>query len=228
ILGYSATNLARLTNYVFNSTPNATTATFGTHAAEGGVWQGGNGLCVDANTNLYFETGNGSFDGNTGGGNYADSFLKLPTTNKLTLTDYFTPYNQLALANADTDLGSCGPILLPDSVGSAAHPHLLAGTGKSGVLYLVDRDNMGHYNAAGGNDNNIVQSFGATAQTWSSPAYFNNQLYLQPSGAAMKAFVITNGQIVTTAAATSTASVGAYNGGPVISANGTNDGIVWM
>ena len=229
VLGYNATNLARLTNYVFNSTPNATTATFGAHAAEGGVWQGGNGLCVDANTNLYFETGNGSFDGNTGGGNYADSFLKLSTTNKLALADYFTPYNQLALANADTDLGACGPILLPDSVGSAAHPHLLAGTGKSGVLYLVDRDNMGHNNGRSGNDSNIVQSFAATPQqTWSSPAYFNNQIYLQPSGGQMKAYVITNGHVATPAASSATVSVGAYNGGPVISANGTNDGIVWM
>src|SRR6185437_4957415 len=208
ILGYSATNLARLTNYVFNSTPNATTATFGTHAAEGGVWQGGNGLCVDANTNLYFETGNGSFDGSTGGGNYADSFLKLSTTNNLALTDYFTPYNQLSLANADLDLGSCGPILLPDSVGSAAHPHLLAGTGKSGTLYLVDRDNMGHYNASGGSDSNIVQSFGATGQTWSSPVYFNNQLYLQPSSGPMRAYTITNGAIATTASSVAPASFG--------------------
>jgi autotransporter-associated beta strand protein len=217
VLGYSATNLARLTNYIFNSTPNATTATFGANAAEGGVWQGGNGLCVDADTNLYFETGNGSFDGSTGGGNYADSFLKLSTTNKLTLSDYFTPYNQLALANADTDL-------------SAAHPHLLAGTGKSGTLYLVDRDNMGHYNGANGNDTNIVQSIvnAEGNQTWSSPAYFNNQLYLQPSSSTMKAYVITNGHIATPVAASATSGVGAYNGGPVISANGTNDGIVWM
>ena len=94
---------------------------------------GGNGLCVDANTNLYFETGNGSFDGNTGGGNYADSFVKLSTTNKLALADYFTPYNQLTLANADADLGAGGPMLLPDSVGSADHPHLIVGTGKSGT-----------------------------------------------------------------------------------------------
>ncbi len=232
VLGYNATNLVQVTNYVFNSTPNATTATFGANAAEGGVWMGGNGLCVDANTNLYFETGNGSFDGNTGGGNYADSFMKLSTSNKLAIADYFTPYNQLTLANQDADLGACGPILLPDSVGSAGHPHLLAGTGKSGTLYLVDRDNMGHYNGTdgiNGNDGNIVQSVvGATAQTWSSPAYFNNQLYLQPSSSTMKAYAITNGHIATPAASSATASFGVFNGGPVVSANGTNDGIVWV
>jgi PA14 domain-containing protein/chitobiase/beta-hexosaminidase-like protein/Big-like domain-containing protein len=232
VIGYNATNLARMTNYVFNSTPNATTATFGSHAAEGGVWMGGNGLCVDENTNLYFETGNGSFDGNTGGGNYADSFMKLSTSNQLTLVDYFTPYNQLTLANQDTDLGSCGPILLPDSVGSTNHPHLLAGTGKSGTLYLVDRDNMGHYNGTdgiNGNNNNIVQSLvGATAQTWSSPVYFNNRIYLQPSSSTMKAYIITNGHIATAPALAAAVSVGAYNGGPVVSGNGTNNGIVWV
>jgi autotransporter-associated beta strand protein len=232
VIGYNATNLVHLTNYVFNTTPNATTAAFGSHAAEGGIWMGGNGLCVDANTNLYFETGNGSFDGHLGGGNYADSFMKLSTTNKLALADYFTPYNQLALANADIDLGSCGPVLLPDSVGSTNHPHLLVGTGKSGTVYLLDRDNMGHYNGTdgiNGNDNNIVQSIvGATAQTWSSPVYFNNRIYLQPSSAAMKAFVITNGHIATPAASVANVSFGTYNGGPVVSANGTNDGIVWV
>ena len=230
VLGYNATNLVQITNYIFNSTPNATTTTFGANAAEGGVWMGGNGLCVDANTNLYFETGNGSIDGNTGGGNYADSFLKLSTTNKLALADYFTPYNQLALAAADTDLGACGPILLPDSVGSAAHPHLLAGTGKSGTLYLVDRDAMGQYNGANGNDNNIVQSvIGATAQTWSSPVYFNNQIYLQPSSSAMRAYTITNGHIATPATSIATTSFGTYNGGPVVLLpTAPNDGIVWV
>jgi autotransporter-associated beta strand protein len=232
VLGYNATNLVQTPNYIFNSTPNATTARFGANAAEGGIWMGGNGLCVDSSNNLYFETGNGSFSANTNGGDYADSFMKLSTTNGLAVFDYFTPYNQLTLANADTDLGSCGPILLPNSVGSASHPHLIAGTGKSGTLYLVDRDNMGHYNGTdgvNGSDNNIVQSvIGATAQTWSSPAYFNNQLYLQPSSAAMKAYAITNGQITTTAASTATASFGVYNGGPVISASGVSNGIVWV
>ena len=239
VIGFNATNLVPLTNYVFNSTPNALTQTptqanFGTNAAEGGVWMGGNGLCVDANTNLYFETGNGSFSANTNGGDYADSFIKLATTNQASqfvVADYFTPYNQLTLANADTDLGACGPVLLPDSVGSTNHPHLIVGTGKSGTIYLLDRDNMGHYNGTdgvSGNDSQIVQSFGAIANTWSSPAYFNNQLYLQPSGSTMKAYAITNAHITITPASTATASFGSFNGGPVVSANGTNNGIVWV
>jgi uncharacterized repeat protein (TIGR03806 family) len=226
VIGFNATNLQQITNYIFNTTPNATTAAFGPNAGEGALWMGGNGLSVDANTNLYFETGNGSFSANTSGGDYSDSFVKLSTTNGLRVADYFTPYNQASLASADTDLGSGGPLLLPDSVGSTAHPHLIAGCGKEGKIYLVDRDNMGHYNAA--NDNQIVQEIpNAVGGTWSSPAYFNNQIYYQGSSDVMKAFLITNGVIVTTPKSKSTTSYGAFGATPVISANGTNNAIAW-
>ena len=96
MFGYNATNLAQVS--VYCTTPNATTGAFGGNAGEGALWMGGNGLSVDANTNLYFETGNGSFSANTNGGDYADSFVKLSTiSNKLAVADYFTPYNQLSL-----------------------------------------------------------------------------------------------------------------------------------
>jgi len=226
VIGFNATNLQQVTNYIFNTTPNATVAAFGANAAEGALWMGGNGLCVDANTNLYFETANGSFSANTNGGDYSDSFVKLSTTNGLQLADYFTPYNQATLAAADADLGSGGPLLLPDSVGSVSHPHLIVGAGKQGTIHLVDRDNMGHYNAA--NDSQIVQEIpGAIGAAFSSPAYFNHQIYYQGSGDVMKAFLITNGVIVTTPVSKATTSFSALGGTPSISANGTNNGIAW-
>ncbi|MGC9943852.1 MAG: chitobiase/beta-hexosaminidase C-terminal domain-containing protein, partial [Verrucomicrobiota bacterium] len=228
LFGVSTTNLQILPKYIFNTTPNATMADFGTHAGEGGMWMGGNGLCVDGSNNLYFESGNGSFSANTNGGDYADSFLKLNTSNGLSVADYFTPYDQANDAAADLDVGSAGPLLLPDSAGSAAHPHLIVGGSKEGTIYLLDRDNLGHYSTSG-SDNQVVQSVvGQMGGAWSSPAYFNNQLYFQASGDVLKAFAITNGVLGTTPSSKSAASVGAFNGGPVVSANGTNDGIVWM
>jgi autotransporter-associated beta strand protein len=230
LFGYNATNLTLLTNYIYNTTPNATTASFGSHAAEGGIWMGGGGICVDANNNLFFETGNGSFSANTNGGDFADTFMKISTTNGFAVADYFTPFDQASLAAADTDLGSCGPILLPDSAGSASHPHLLAGMGKSGKVYLMDRDAMttGNVHYQSGSDSEIVQSFGAVGGTWSPPSYWNGRIYCQPSSGAMKSFSIANAAINTTATATAAASVGSFNGGPVISANGTNNGIAWL
>jgi len=229
LIGFNATNLVQLTNYTFNTTPNASTSAFGAHAAEGGIWQGGGGLCVDANTNIYFMSGNGSFSQNTNGGDYADSFIKLSTaSNHLAVADYFTPYNQASLAAGDTDLGSGGPILLPDSAGSAAHPHLIAGCGKQGTMYLLDRDtNMGHFQAA--NDSQIVQSvIGANNGGWSCPAYFNHLLFYQASSGPMNALSLSNGVLSTTAVSQAPVSFGAFNGGPVISANGNNNAIAWV
>ncbi|MGO8701807.1 MAG: chitobiase/beta-hexosaminidase C-terminal domain-containing protein [Limisphaerales bacterium] len=226
VIGFNATNLQTSASYVFNTTPNATVAAFGANAGEGALWMGGNGLCVDDNTNLYFETANGSFSANTGGGDYSDSFVRLSTTNGLKVADYFTPYNQLSLAEADEDLGSGGPILLPDATGSAAHPHLIVGAGKEGTLHLVDRDNMGHYNSA--NDSQIVQEVpGAIGSAFSTPAYFNHQIYYQGVGDVTKGFLISNGVIKATPLSQAATSFSALGGTPSISANGASNGIVW-
>ncbi len=229
LFGFNATNLTLQTNYIFNTTPNASTNAFGSHAAEGGIWQGGGGLCADTNNNLFFETGNGSFSANTNGDDYADTFMKMSTTNGLAVADYFTPYDQVTLQANDTDLGSCGSLLLPDSAGNATHPHLLAGLGKSGKMYVLDRDTLGSPHYQSGSDSQIVQSFTATASgIWSPPTYFNGMIYVQPSSGAMQQFRITNAAVNTTSVATAPASFGQFNGGPVVSANGTNNGIVWV
>ena len=117
------------------------------------------GLAADNAGNFYCISGNGTLDttltpaGFPINGDYGDSFLKVgndavhnsPTNqNKngwgLQVVDYFAPFNNHALDGADTDLGSGGPIVLPDSAGSVAHPHLLVGSGKEGKLYMLDRD----------------------------------------------------------------------------------------
>ena len=225
VIGFNATNLVALTNYVFNTTPNATVNDFGANAGEGGLWMTGNGLSVDTATNLYFEVANGSFSQNTNGGDYGDSFVKLSTVNALTAADYFTPNNQAALQSADQDLGSGGPLLLPDSVGSTAHPHLIVGAGKEGTIYLVDRDNMGHYNAA--NNNQIVQVLpGAIGASFSSPAYFNHLIFYQGDGDVMKAFSIANASINSTPVSSSGTSFGTA-ATPVISSAGANNAIAW-
>jgi hypothetical protein len=228
IIGFNASTLEQVSNYVFSTTPNATIASYGTNAGEGGIWMSGNGLAVDANNYVYLEVGNGSFNLNSPGGTECgDSFIKLSTAGSLTLADYFTPYNQADLATNDMDLGAGGPLLLPDSVGSVDHPHLLVGCGKEGKIYLLDRDNLGRFNAE--SDSQIVQELpGAVGGTWSSGAYFNNLIFYQGSGDVLKSFQITNGKLGTNPVSQSSTSFGFPGATPVISANGTNDAVVWV
>ncbi|MGD1089532.1 MAG: pyrrolo-quinoline quinone [Verrucomicrobiota bacterium] len=226
VIGFNATNLQQATNYVFNTTPNATTAEFGVNAGEGGLWMGGDGLCVDASNNLYFETANGSFSANTNGVDYGDSFVKLSTTNGFAVANYFTPKDQAADAANDNDLGSGGPCLLPDSAGSAAHPHLMVGSGKDGNIYLVDRDNMGQYSSTANVNLQTLNS--AIAGSFGTPAYFNNWIYYQSSGDVMKAFSITNGVMSSSPVSKSTVTLGGLGYAPVISANGTSNAIAWV
>lgn len=226
-IGFNATNLVRLTNYVFNTTPNATVANFGGNAAEAGIWMSGSGLGVDAQTNLFAVIGNGSFNANLAGGTeYGECAVRLATTNGLSVADFFTPYDQATLSADDTDFGSGGPLLLPDSAGSVAHPHLMVACGKEGTIYLLDRDNLGKYN--GVDDSQIVQSLPTIiGGTWSSAAYFNQNIYYAGQNDTVKAFGLSGGLLTTSPTTQSPTSYGWPGATPAISANGTNQAIVW-
>lgn len=227
ILGYNATNFQLTASYIFNTTPNATVNAFGNTAGEGAIWMAGNGPAVDSASNLYFETANGSFSQNTNGGDYGDTFMKLSTTNGFAVADYFTPYNQAALQTADQDLGSGGPMLLPDEAGSVSHPHLLVGAGKEGKIYLLDTANLGHYNSS--SDSQIVQSLpGAIGGAFSSPAYFNHLIYYQGINDVLKAFSISNATINATPVSRAASACGFPSGTPVVTADGLSNAVVWL
>ncbi len=220
--GYNATNVAQQVG-AYNATPNGT---------EGGFWDGGGGPSVDAQGNMYFQTGNGTFDGGTTlskASDYAMSLLKLATTNGINLVDYFAPSNAVALSGADQDLGSAAPLILPDSAGSAAHPHLVVGGGKTAPIYVVDRDNMGRFNGINGNDL-IVQQFngGPGGDRDTAPAFFNNALYTIDSNSRIGAYTITNGIFKTTPVETPDTFDNKGGATVSISAHGTNNGIAWV
>jgi hypothetical protein len=107
---------------------------------DGGIWQSGQAPAVDADGNLYFATGNGSFNANSGGRNFGNSVVKLRLEAQgLVVADSFTPCNVDFLNAIDLDLGSGGVALLP---GNPAR--LLAG-GKQGLLYLLSPGDMGGF-----------------------------------------------------------------------------------
>jgi hypothetical protein len=236
IIGFSTTNLAQLTNYVFNTTPNSTTAAYGSNAGEGGIWAGGCGLSVDAGNNLFFETGNGIFNVTNGsaGTEYGDCFMKLSTTNGLAVADYFTPWNQFTLQAFDTDLGSGGLLILPDQPGT--FPHELLGAGKQGQIYVLNRDQMTtgnkHFDATNVFDFVVQTNLGEIRGSFDTPAYFNGRIYYagygSGSGDNLKAIALTNGALAGNTILTDTARLFNFPGAtPSISASGTNNGIVW-
>ena len=233
ILGFSAATLRPTA--VFCTTPNG---------MDGGIWESGAGLTVDPQGFLYCETGNGTFDTTVNAqgfpinGNYGNSLIKLqidpnssaahPNINGwgLKVVDYFTPPNQDELDAADLDFGSGGPMILPDSVGTAATPHLMLAAGKDPVVYVINRDNMGHYNPDGGN---YVQALAQNLNsTFSTPAFQGSTLYYVSRQDYPKAFTVTSGQIQTPAISTATAVTSYPGATPSLSFNGTSDGIMWM
>ena len=175
-------------------------------------------------------TGNGTFDANIGGLDYGDSVEKISPSGSV--LDYFTPHDQAALSAGDLDLGSGEALLLPDQGG--LHPHLLVTAGKNGTIYLIDRDNMGHFNP--NNDNQIVQSVvnifpnpgGSTlGGNFSVPVYFKGFVYFAPVAGTLQAFQLNNGLLPTTPTSQSTASYAFPGGMFAISANGATNGILW-
>jgi hypothetical protein len=191
------------------------------------MWSGGAGPAGEPGGSIYTSTANGIFDGYLGGLDYGDSVLRLSLVNGdtggLTLSDYFTPYDQLKLGTNDTDLGSGGVILLPDQPGN--FPHLLVTAGKEGTIYVISRDYMGHYNPI--DDRQIVQSLRkAVGAMFGSPLYFNQTVYFAAKFDAVKAFSLTDGLLSTKPVAESP-DVAAL-GVPSISANGTDTAVLWL
>jgi hypothetical protein len=233
VIGWQATNLLPLTNYVFNTTPNSTLANFGDNAGEGGIWMAGNGPAVDANTNLYFITGNGSFDAlnGAGGTEYGDSFVRLATAGGLAVADYFTPYIQYNLQIADIDLGSGGVMLLPDQPVNA---HVMIGAGKGATIYVLNRDQLtagnNHFDTVSGSDAVLQVDYGRlnNHSVFSSPAYFNGSIFLAASGDNLKSVPLTNGLLAGTTVTDFARTFSFPGATPSVSANGTNNGIVWV
>jgi hypothetical protein len=235
VIGYNASTLQQTA--VLNDTPNG---------SNGGIWESGGAMSIDSSGNFYLTTGNGTFDttldanGMPNQHDFGDSVLKLAVdpsssaTNQngngwgLKVVDYFTPDNQASLNASDADLGSGDALLLPDPAGSTAHPHLLMVAGKAGEIYLIDRDNMGHFDP---NANHVVQDLpGALNAQLGSPAYFNGNVYYATPGFGTdnaKEFSISNAVLSTSPISKST-DTSSWRGGTVsVSANGASSGIVW-
>ncbi len=200
------------------------------------IWMSDGGPAADSAGSIYFLTGNGRFEtslnggGFPNGGDYGNSFVKLNSSaSSPAVTDYFTMSNEITESANDTDLGSGGILLFPDLTdGSGTVRHLAVGAGKDGAMYVVNRDNLGKFNA-GSNNSQIWQFLPGVLGSgiWSTPAYFNGNLYYGPQGGSILAFPVANALVAGTPSS-QTATNFAYPGSsPSVSANGTANGILW-
>jgi hypothetical protein len=215
IMGFTASNLSA-PPIVFNDTPNG---------VEGGIWMAGGAPAIDSSNNLYVMTGNGDWDGAT---NFGDSVLKL--SSGLALSDWFTPSDEANLQANDFDLGSGGATMLVD-LPSSSVPHILIGGGKQGSgqpgeLFVLNRDNMGQFNAA---DSGVVQKFPAGGRVFATGAFWQNSFYIGGLGAPLSVFTVNplTSLFTTTPVSQSPTTFGFPGVTPSVSSSGTTNGIVW-
>ncbi len=119
----------------------------------GGIWQGGGGLVSPGPGQIFFASGNGfgeSADppvptpGSKPPANLADSVVRLivQPDGSLKARNFFSMYDDRVVDEHDWDLAGA-PVALPPEFSTPGYPHLLVATGKQGVVYLLDRDNLG-------------------------------------------------------------------------------------
>ncbi len=196
---------------VFNTSPND---------KQSGIWASDTGPAADQSGNIFVATGNGKFDAPQGP-DYGDTLLKLNLVNgHLAVRDYFTPVDQEELNKVDNDLGSGGPLLLPDQPGR--HRHLVLIGGKGGTLYAIDSDDMGKLQR---NSNSVVDAIRLGGSLLAAPAYWNHHVYVFANKDVLKEFTLQDGHLKLTTRAPG----GPFDPGatPTISANGDKDAIVW-
>lgn len=128
----------------------------------GGIWQGAAGPASDDQGNVFVMTGNGGFDLRKQGGDttagqlvdfngttdFAEAFIRFKYQStgsgkgSLTLADWYIPFQDSKRSNQgnpdyqDQDLGGGAPILPKGTT-------LVLGAGKDGILYVLDRNNLG-------------------------------------------------------------------------------------
>jgi outer membrane protein assembly factor BamB len=225
IIGYNAQTLKQ--TGVLNITPNG---------EKGAIWQSGAGPAADPQGSIYIEAANGTFDtvldakGFPFRGDFGNSFLRISFSDaRLFVADYFTMFDVQAENAVDLDLGSGGPLVLPDLTDEFGKTwRLVIGVGKDRNIYLANRDAMGKFNPLG--NQNIYQELAKPLKGTfyrGAPAYFDGRLFCASVDAPILEFRFANARLMETPVSY-TATRFLYPGAiPSISADGSRNGIVW-
>ncbi|EST28147.1 PQQ-binding-like beta-propeller repeat protein [Streptomyces roseochromogenus] len=221
----------------------------GSDTREAGIWQSGGGLVSDGSGRIIFTTGNGAGAGSPSPGpgsrppgNLGESVVRLGVNSNgsLSARDFFSPANNKTLDANDTDLGSGGPVALPDAFGTPAHPRLLVQVGKDGRVFLLDRNNLGGMGQGPNGTDKVVSVAGPFEGVWGHPAVWGGgggYVYTVSTDTgnghsplrALKFRVNSSGVPVLTSVGISNEGFGYGSGSPAVTSNGTAAGsaLVW-
>ena len=225
LIGYDRLTLKQVS--VFNLAPNG---------SEAALWNSGGGIAADAATGrIFLSVANGTFDTNLDSrgfpsrSDFGNAFVKLNSANNQLLPeDYWTMSNTVPESAADQDLGSGGVMLLPDLTNASGQTvQLGTAAGKDGRLRVFNRANMGKFDSQ--NDTTLYQELTGALDgaVFGSPAWFNGTVYYGAVGDRIRGFNV-NAAMLQTPAAAATDNFFEYPGAtPSISANGTDNAILW-
>jgi hypothetical protein len=212
IMAYDAKRLKQIA--VFCTTPEST---------EGGVWQSGRGAAVDSNGNIFYEIGNGGWNGTA---DFGESLVKLRVERrKFKVIDYYTPADYSALNKRDADFGSSGPLCVPGA-------NVVICGDKHGVLTLLNSCDLGKLAP---NGKQLLQTLPVNGgRVLSGPAWWDNRsgrnLYIWGEADVLKSYRF-NGSTLDPVirAKGAQGSHGSPGGALTISADGkkAGTGIVW-
>jgi len=150
---------------------------------QNGIWARAGVIYHPGTDRIFLSTGNGAYNGNSGGFNWSESIIALhpdgtggSASDAGKPLDAYTPTNFQSLDNADADIGSTAPAILPASASTV--PHLAVQGGKDGQLRLLNLANLsgqggpGHVGGEIGPIIDVPQGGGVFSQpaVWINPA----------------------------------------------------------
>jgi hypothetical protein len=201
-----------------------------------GIWESGAGMPIDDDApggRMFLATGNGAvstYPPFAEGSDLSMSVLDFSLADGgIKLTDGFTSYNYETINAGDLDQGSGGVLMVPDQQGS--HPHVLVQAGKEGRILVLNRDDLGGDNVGGSSNPKALQDItGALTYThglWSTPAYWNGNVYMWAEKDTPMLFKLNSG-VMDTAPNSKSSIYSDFPGASFsISSDGVEDGIAW-
>ncbi len=223
------------------STSGQVTTKWATSGHGDSIWQSGGGLISDGPGQILFSTGNdegvpGEWDPPEGPGSkppegkLGESVVRVEVqpAGELKATDFFSPFNSTELDEGDVDLGSSAPVALPSQYfGTASVPELLLQEGKQGVVYLLNRRNLGGRTS---NDSTVVQKPSPSGGVWGAAAVWPGEggyVYIPAVGPGVFRFYkyeVEAGVPKFSLAATSPEEFAFGSGSPIVTSNATTNG----